>query len=73
MMARYRVQLRSYFKHPDPKVRVFDFIMTNDDIRNELNSGRNIVHVKSASTQVQFQIPVDIIAYVADLSTLGSG
>jgi hypothetical protein len=72
-MARYRVQLKSYFKHPDPKMRIFDHIVTNDDIRNEINSGRNIVNVKSAATNLQYHLPVDIIAYVADISTLGSG
>jgi hypothetical protein len=72
LMARYRVQLKSAFINPHLKTRFFDHILTNDDLRNEMNSGKTMIHVTSSVTQLQYYIPVDTIAYVADISTVSS-
>ena len=72
-MPQFRVQLKEAVSHPDPNDSgTFNYILTNEDVRREIHNNRNFIAVRSSVTNLQYYIPVQNIAYVANICCLQS-
>ncbi|ETW94843.1 MAG: hypothetical protein ETSY1_33105 [Candidatus Entotheonella factor] len=67
-MAFYIVQLKSEVKYPGYQDRFFDYIITEDNLKNELLSGKRFICIRSTKTNITYHMSVDMISYFIELS-----